>query len=80
MLELLQGLALSYDTLGHSIVTWLGNLASCTLQYKVIVQQCAEDNSIRASDYTAVFLPVDVRCYAATNHLAVDLLTSGPFV
>ena len=71
-----------YDTLGHSIVTWLGNLASCTLQYKVIVQQCAWDNSMQASDYTAVFLPVDVRCYASTNHLAVDLLTlltSGPF-
>ncbi len=65
--------------MGQSIVTWLCNLASCTMQYKVVVQQCARDNSMRASCWTAVFSSVDVRCCASPNHLAVDLLTPGPF-
>jgi hypothetical protein len=76
--ELLQGLALSYGTLGQNVVTWLGNLESFTLQYEVVTRQCAGGNSMRDADCIPVFSPVDA-CYAASNQLAVDLLTSGLF-
>ena len=78
--ELLQGLALTWGTLGQSVVTWLGNVASCTVQFEVVARECAGSrNSTRGADCIAVFSATDARCYAAPNHLAVDLLTPGLF-
>ena len=37
--ELLQGLALTWGTLGQSVVTWLGNVASCTVQFEVVARR-----------------------------------------
>lgn len=77
--ELLQGLALTWGTLGQSVVTWLGNVASCTVQFEVVARRCAGSNSTRGADCITVFSATDARCYAAPNHLAVDLLTPGLF-
>jgi hypothetical protein len=78
--ELLQALALSLGTLGQSVVTWLSNVAECTLSFEVVARQCAgAANSTRGLDCVAVFSPVDARCHAAPNHLALDLLTPGLF-
>jgi len=77
--ELLQSLALAAGTLGQSVVTWLGNVGSCTLQFEVVARRCGGSNSTRGADCVAVFSATDARCYAAPNHLAVDLLTPGLF-
>ena len=78
--ELLQALALSLGTLGQSVVTWLSNVVECTLSFEVVARQCAgAANSTRGLDCVAVFSPVDARCHAAPNHLALDLLTPGLF-
>ena len=83
--ELLQAVVLTLGALGQSIVTWLGNVFGCTLAFEVAARECAGAaglnglNSTRRVDCVAVFSPVDARCYAAPNHLALDLLTPGLF-
>jgi hypothetical protein len=83
--ELLQAVVLMLGALGQSIVTWLGNVFGCTLAFEVAARECAGAaglnglNSTRRVDCVAVFSPVDARCYAAPNHLALDLLTPGLF-
>ena len=76
--ELLQALTLAFGTLGQSILTWLENVTSCTVLYEVSLRSCA-GNLTRGSDCGTMFSPVDARCYAAPNHLSIDLLTPGLF-
>jgi hypothetical protein len=79
--ELLQGLALALGTLGQSVVTWLGHVRSCTLQYEDAMRVCGGDfNVTSGADCETVFTPLDSRCHAAPTHLALDLLTPGLFM
>jgi hypothetical protein len=77
--EMLQGLTLMLVSLGGSVGTWLQNIMECTLVHEPALRVCGESVAGRKTDCTAMFTPIYTQCFAAPNHMTVDLLTPGLF-
>jgi hypothetical protein len=80
--EMFQGVALALVTLGLSVTTWLKNVMECTVLYETAERVCGLVGNATAlrPDCSGIFTAVHTQCYAAPNHLTVDLLTPGLFV
>ena len=80
--ELLQSLALlAVSMMGQSVASWLAHVRDCTVSFQEQPRVCGASgsNALAAQDCTSVFTAFDLQCYAAPNHLTVDLLTPGLF-
>ena len=80
--EMFQGVALALVTLGLSVTTWLKNVMECTVLYETAERVCGLVGNATAlrPDCSGIFTAVHTQCFAAPNHLTVDLLTPGLFV
>lgn len=86
--ELLRNIALVFVTLGRSVMTWLLHLAECTVAYQSagFVSVCgnAPQNATNLTslvvDCSTVFVSDNVRCFATSSHLSLDLLTPGIYM
>jgi hypothetical protein len=77
--EMLQGLTLMLVSLGSSVGTWLQNIMECGVMHETAVRVCGESVSGGKQDCSAAFTPLYTECFAAPNHLTIDLLTPGLF-
>jgi len=77
--ELLQGLTLMLVSLGASVGTWLQNIMECGVMHESTLRVCGASISGGKQDCSAAFTPMYTQCYAAPNHLTIDLLTPGLF-
>jgi hypothetical protein len=79
--EIMQGVSLALVTLGLSVTSWLKNVVECTVLYESAGRFCGVVGNMTASklDCAGIFTAVHTQCFAAPNHLTVDLLTPGLF-
>jgi hypothetical protein len=77
--EMLQALTLMLVSLGGSVGTWLQNIMECTLVHEPASRVCGEGAAGSKTDCTSMFTPIYTQCFAAPNHMTVDLLTPGLF-
>jgi hypothetical protein len=80
--EILQALSLALVTLALSVTSWLKNVMECTLLYQTAGRICGHAANMTAVkiDCSGLFSAVNTQCFAAPNHLTLDLLTPGLFV
>lgn len=86
--DILQNLALFFVSLGRSVLTWLQHIMDCTVLhqpsgFKSVCGNMAQNSTNMTStivDCSTVFVTENVRCFATSSHLSLDLLTPGIYM